>query len=77
MQLAELNYKPHGGKSLLNIIYRSTSAQLYPPPGSLHHHQLCLGQFHDPTYINCEQKKNSDIKKIKISSARNFNRNPA
>ena len=71
MQLADLNYKPRGVKSLQNIIKRSIGVRLYPPPGSLHYQQLCLGQFHEPNHINCDQKKKSDIKKTKIYSARN------
>ena len=71
MQLVDLNYKPHGGKSLQNIIDCSIEYQFYPPPGSLQYKQLCLGQFHEPTHINCEQKNKSEIKKTKISSACN------
>ena len=56
MQLAELNSKPHGGNILRNIIDPSIGVQLYPPPGSLHYQQLRIGQFHEPTQINCEQK---------------------
>ena len=71
MQLADLNSKPHGRKSIQNIIDRAIGAQLYPPSGSLHYNQLRLSQFHDPAHINCEQKKKSEIKKKKISSALN------
>ena len=56
MQLADLNYKPHGGKSLQNLIDFANGVRFHPPPGSLHYQQLCLGQFYDPTHINCEQK---------------------
>ena len=34
MQLADLNYKIHGGKILTNIIDRKNGAHFYPPPGS-------------------------------------------
>ena len=71
MQLADLNSKPHGRKSLLNIIDHSIGVRFYPPPGSLHYQQLRLGKFHEPNHINCEQKKKIEIKKTKISSACN------
>ena len=65
MQLADLNSKPHGGKSLQNIIDRAIGAQFYPPPGSLLYQHLRLGQFHEPTHINCEQNKKSEKKRRK------------
>ena len=36
IQLADLNSKPDGVKSLQNLIDHAIGAQLYPPPGSLH-----------------------------------------
>ena len=33
MQLSDLKSKPHGGKSLRNIIDRAIGSRLYPPPG--------------------------------------------
>ena len=69
MQLADLNSKPHGRKSLLNIIDRSIGVRFYPPPGSLHYQQLLLGEFQEPNHINCEKNKKIEIKKIAISSA--------
>ena len=71
MQLADLNSKPHGGKSLRNIIDSAIDACFNPPPGSLQYQLLRLDQFHGPTHINCEQKKKSEIKNAKISNARN------
>ena len=71
MQLSDLNSKHHGGKSLQNIIDRAIRVLFYPPLVSLHYHKLRMGHFHEPTHINCEQKKKSDIKKTKISSAHN------
>ena len=71
MQLADINSKPHGGKSLQNIIDRAISFRFYPPPVSLHYQQLCLCHFHEPNHINYEQKNKSEIKKTKISSAHN------
>ena len=71
MQLAELNYRLHGGKGLQNLIDCAFGVQFYPPPGLLHYQQLFLGQFHEPTHINYEQNKKSEIKKTKISSAHN------
>ena len=61
MQFSDFDSKPHDGKSLRNIIDRAISAQLYPPPGSVQYKIICLGQFHGPTHINCEQKKTSEI----------------
>ena len=71
MQFYDLNSKPHGGKILQNVVGRAMSARLYPTPVSLHYQQLLLGQFREPTHINFEQKKKSDIKKTRISSACN------
>ena len=62
MQLADLNSKPRGGKSLRNLIDCSIGARFYPLPGSVHYQILHLYQFHGPTYINCDQKKKSNIK---------------
>ena len=71
MQLSDLNSKHHGGKNLQNTIDHAIRFLFYPPPGSLHYHKLRMGHFHEPTNINCEQKKKSEIKKTKISSAHN------
>ena len=71
MQLADLNSKPYGRKSLQNIIDRAIGVRFYPPPESLHYQQLRLGQFHEPNHINCEQNNKSEIKDKIISSARN------
>ena len=74
IQLSDLSSKPHGEKSLQIFTDCSIGAQLYTPPGSLHHHLLQLGQFHGPTHINLEQKKKINMNKAKISSARNRNK---
>ena len=71
MQLADLNYKPHGVKILRNIIDCAIGVRFYPPPGSLHYQKLSISQFHEPTHTNYYQKNKSEIKKTKISSARN------
>ena len=42
VQLADLNSKPHGGKSLRNIIDRAIGVRFNTPPGSLHYQQICL-----------------------------------
>ena len=42
MQLSDLNYKPHGKKSLRNLIDRAIGARLYPSPGSVHYQLCCL-----------------------------------
>ena len=65
MQLVDLNYKPHGGKSLQNLIDHTISVRLYPTQVSLHHQKLCLGQFHEPNHINCKQNKKREIKRQK------------
>ena len=76
MQLADLSSKPHGGKSLRNIIDRDIGARLYPFPVSVHNKILCLDQFHGPTQINFDQKNKSDIKMTKIYNACNLTRKP-
>ena len=37
IQLANLNSKPHSGKSIINIMYRVIGASFYPPLGSEHY----------------------------------------
>ena len=37
MQLVDLNSKPHGRKSLRNLIDRAIGTIVYLPPGSLHY----------------------------------------
>ena len=76
MQFAELNSKPNGRKSLRNLIDRSIGSHFYPSPRLVHHQLLRLDQFHEPTHINYELKKKSDIKKTKISNACNHTTNP-
>ena len=71
MQLADLNSKPHDGKILQNIIDRAIGIQFYPPTGSFHYQQLCMGQFHKTNHINFDQNKKIDIKNTKLPSARN------
>ena len=71
MQLFDLNYKHHGRKSLQDIIDCAIGTRFYLPLGSLHYQLLPLGQFHEPTHINCEQNKKSSIKNTLISSAYN------
>ena len=62
MQLADLNSKPHYGKSLKNIIERAIVSLFYPPLVSVYYKLLCLDQFHGSTQTNCEKKKKSEIK---------------
>ena len=71
MQLADLNSKRHGGKSLINPIDRTIGSRFYYSTGSVHYKILQLDQFHGPSRINCEQKKRSEIKMTKISNVRN------
>ena len=76
MKLADLNSKPYGGKSLINIIDRAIGAHFYSPPGSVHYKLLCLDQFYGTSHINCEKKKKSEIKMTKISDVRNRTTKP-
>ena len=46
IQPAELNSKPHGGKSLIYIIGHAIGIHFYPPPGSSHHKLLQLDRLH-------------------------------
>ena len=52
MKLADLNSKPHGGKSLRDVIDRTIGACLYPSPWSKYCKLLLLEQFHGPSHIN-------------------------
>ena len=45
MQISDLNSKPHGVKSIQNIIDRAIDFQLHPSPGSLHYQKIRLGIF--------------------------------
>ena len=76
MQIADLNYKPRGRKSLRNLIDRAIVARLYPPPGSVYYKILRLDQFPGPNHINCEQINKSEIKMTKLSNARNRTTKP-
>ena len=77
MQLVDLNSKPHGGKSLRNIIYCSIGSHLYPPTRSMHYQLLCLDHFHGPTHINCRKKKKGNLKKyIYIQCTQSYYENP-
>ena len=62
MQLTDLNSKPHGGKSLRNLIDCAIGVWFYPPPVSLYYQKIFLGQFYEPNHINCEKNKKSGIK---------------
>ena len=71
MQLSDLNSKPHGGKSLRNIIGPSIGSRFYPSSESVHYKLIFLDHFHKLYYINFEKKKKSEIKMTKISNASN------
>ena len=62
MQLSDLNYKPHGGKSLRYIIDRVIGAHFYPPPGLEHCKTPILDQFNGPYHINNKSENNKEIK---------------
>ena len=66
MQLADLNSKPHGVKSLRNIIDCAIGSRFYPSPGSVHYKLICLDHFHGPSHINNNQNKNNDTKLARI-----------
>ena len=70
-QLTELNSKPHGGKSLINLIDSDIGDHLYTHPGSVHYEFIFLDQFHGTFHIHFDQKKKSEIKLMKISNAKN------
>ena len=69
MQLSDLNYKPHGRKSLRNIIDNTIGSFLYTPLGSGHYKRLFLDQFHGPSRISCDQEKKSEIIMMKLSNS--------
>ena len=69
MQLSDLNYKPHGGKSIRNPIRHSIGARFYPPPVSVHYKLLILDQFYGPSHIIFYQNKKSDIIMMKICNS--------
>ena len=48
MHLANLNYKPHVGKSLINTIDRAISARFYPSPGPEHYKFFACISFMNP-----------------------------
>ena len=64
MQLADLNSKPRGGKSLKDIIDRAIGVHLYLPPGSEHYKLLCLniflGSTQHGTPLNDKHSKSDD-----------------
>ena len=63
MQLAYLNFKPHGGKILIDLIDHVIGVCFYPPPGSEHYKLLHPDKFHGSTHIN-DEYRNNDNKKI-------------
>ena len=76
MQLSDLNYKPHGGKSIRNPIRHSIGARFYPPPVSVHYKLLILDQFYGPSHIIFYQNSKSDIIMTKLSNAHNRTKKP-
>ena len=60
MQLSDLTSKPHGRKILRDLIDCAIGSFLYPPTGSEHYKLLQLDQFHGPSHINNNRKKNND-----------------
>ena len=68
MQLADLNSKPHSGKSLRYLIYCVFGVHLYPPPGLEQYKILFLYKFHGPPHINDNHRKNNEKKSARINS---------
>ena len=50
MQLRYINLKPHGVKSLMDLIEWAIGVQFYSPQGSEHYKLLCLDKFYDSTH---------------------------
>ena len=75
MGLDNLNYKPHGGKSHINIIDCAIGSRFYPPTGSEQYKLIHLDQFHGTSHINCVQENKSDIGMMRISNTRNSTTN--
>ena len=65
MQLDDLNYQPHDGKIIRNLIDLAIGVYLYHTLGPLHYQKLCLSQFHEPNHINCDKNKKIEIKRQK------------
>ena len=59
MQLADLNSKPHGGKSPRDIIDRVIGVCFYPPPESENYKLLSLNRFHYSTHIRYKHRNNN------------------
>ena len=66
MQLADLNYKPHGRKSIRDILDRAIGVHFYPPPGSEHSKLLRLDHFHGTSHTNDNHKNNNEIRFVRI-----------
>ena len=64
MQLADLNFKPHIGKILRDLIYCASEVFFYPPPCSKHYKLFCLDKFHGPSHINDNHRENNETKLV-------------
>ena len=62
MQFYDLNFKPHGGKILWDIINHVIGVRFYPTPVSGYYKLLCLDRFHGSTQINDKYSNNDDTK---------------
>ena len=51
MQLTDLNSKPHGGQTLIDLIDRAIRTHFYTPSESSHRILLRLYQFHNSTNL--------------------------
>ena len=77
MQLADLNSKPYGRKSLRNLIDRAIVHLFYPLPGSVRYKILLLDQFRGPSHINCGQDNKNEVKMTKYPMHTIVLKNPA
>ena len=66
MQLSDLNYKPHGGKILRDIVYLAIGSCFYPPPGSEKYELLKLDKFHGTSHISYNHKKKNETTFVRI-----------
>ena len=66
MQLADLNSKSHGKKSLVYLIDHVIGSHFYPPPGSEHYKLLQRDKLHGTSHIFNNHEKNNETKLARI-----------
>ena len=62
IEFNDLNYKPHGGESLRDLIDHAIGNHFYPPSGYDHHKLLCLEKLHGRTHHQLDSHDNTDKK---------------